>query len=241
MPADQINHIDKPKVILAILLLVLGLSDTEARSKSRSTAHKQIDNIDPHSGDHWLSQINVEVDRYSDADYLYSSITTSKNNWSFQFGGQNIPITASSQIVPLLHAGVVKQFDINSWLNFTLGSQFGSYAHAFTFTNFDYATIGVNQYDLSLAIGPYYANKELTETFSKIGYIVSWNYSLQQFTVNGSYISGSHNMSGLSANLGYNINKYVQPYLGFGDVAPNLSCEKCSQYYYMALGLNLIF
>lgn len=241
MLARSISHRATLTVCTLLLILVIGSPDVEARSKSRSVAHKQIDNIDPHPGDHWLSQVNLEIDRYADADYLYGNITTSKNNWSFQLGGQNIPLTISSQTVPMLHAGVVKQFDLNPWLNFSLGSQFGSYTNRFTFLSFDYATLGFNQYDLSLAIGPYYANKELTETFSKVGYMLSWNYNIKRFSLNGSYISGGHNISGLSANLGYNINKFLQPYLGFGDVAPNLSCEKCNQYYYVAAGLNVNF
>lgn len=217
------------------------IDDAEARSKSRTTAHKQIDYLDPHSGGQWLSQFNVEVDRYMNADYFYTSLTTSKNNWSLQLGGQNIPLNTNTQALPYLYTGVARQFDINPWLSVTAGSQIGSYTNTFTFLNFDYLSLGFTKNNLSFAVGPYYANKELTETFSKIGYTIVWSYSIHGFSLNGNYISGDSNLSGLSANLGYNINRHLQPYLGFGDVAPNLSCNKCNQYYYMAIGLNLSY
>jgi hypothetical protein len=231
--------------VLLFALIGLFVSGAEAKSKSRadtkSSAHKQYEFVDPQDTEHWVSQFNAEVDRYSNADYLYGNITTSRHNWSFQLGGQNIPLTAGNPTVPFVYAGVIKQIDLNSLFNFTVGSVLGSYTNTFTFLNFDYVTFGVNREDYTLAVGPYYANKDLTETVSKVGYVIFWNYNVWDFSINGSYLSGDNNISGLSANLGYNINRYLQPYLGFGDVAPNLACELCSQYYYMALGFNFNF
>ena len=231
------------RVFLLLLLPGISITDIQAKTKSKgdskSAAHKQFEFIDPKDTQHWVSQLNVEVDRYMSADYLYSSITTSSQNWSFQIGEQNAPLTTADPTVPFVYAGVTKQFDLNSWFNFTVGSQIGSYTNSFTFLNFNYATFGINNNDYTLAIGPYYANKALTETVNKVGYAIFWNYNVWNFTINGSYISGANNMSGLAANLGYNINRYFQPYVGFGDVAPNLGCDQCSQYYFMALGFNL--
>lgn len=231
------------RVFLLLLFAGMSISICEAKTKSKgetkSAAHKQFEYVDPQNTEHWVSQLNVEVDRYMSSDYLYSNITTSSHNWSFQIGEQNTPLTTGDTTVPFVYAGVTKQFDLNKWFNFTVGSQFGSYTNTFTFLNFDYATFGINNNEYTLAIGPYYANKELTETFSKIGYVIFWNYNLWRFSINGSYISGSNNMSGLAANIGFNVNRYFQPYVGFGDVAPNLACDQCNQYYYMALGFNL--
>lgn len=231
------------RVLLFMLLASIPMAESVAKTKSkgdtRSVAHKQMEFVDPQNTENWVSQLNVEVDRYMSTDYLYSSITTSSHNWSFQIGEQNAPLSVGDPTVPFVYAGITKQFDLNSLFNITIGSQFGSYTNAFTFLNFDYATFGVNNNDYTLAIGPYYANKELSETSNKVGYVIFWNYNLWNFTINGSYISGSNNMSGLAANVGYNVNRYFQPYVGFGDVAPNLSCDQCSQYYYMALGFNL--
>ena len=226
-------------LVFCILGLTITVDTANARSKSRSTAHKQIDYTDPHPGEYWLTQLNTEVDRYTNADYLYTSLTTSKNNWSFQIGGQNIPLTADTGTQTYLYTGIAKQIDITPWLNITAGSHAGSYTNQFSFLNFDYLNLGITKNNLNVAVGPYYANKELTETFSKIGYTVTWNYFLYKFVLNGSYISGKNNLSGLTTNLGYNINRHIQPYLGFGDVAPNLSCDKCNPYYYMAIGVNL--
>ncbi|NBV75139.1 MAG: hypothetical protein EBR59_04000 [Methylococcaceae bacterium] len=57
-------------VALSLLGFCAATDTAQARSKSRSTAHKQIDSLDPHPGEHWLSQFNFEVDRYMSADYL---------------------------------------------------------------------------------------------------------------------------------------------------------------------------
>jgi hypothetical protein len=136
---------------------------------------------------------------------------------------------------------LAKQFAIEPWLNLTLVSQVGSYTSGFNFLNYEYLSLGVNRYDLSLAVGPYYANRTLTETVSKIAYTLAWSYFFRGFTLSGNYLSGDNNLSGLSANLAYSFNRYLQPYLGFGDVAPNLRCSQCTPYYYMAVGLNLNF
>jgi hypothetical protein len=229
------------KIRLIILLAACIAGNAEAKSKdnSKSVAHKQIELIDPQDTETWVSQFNLETDRYQNTDYLYTSITTTSHNWSLQIGAQNAPLSPGDPTVPLAYAGISKQIDITPVFNITLSSQIGSYTNAFSFLNFDYATFGVNTSDYTLAIGPYYVNKPLSETVNKIDYIVFWNYNWQSFTINGSYISGDNAMSGLAANLGYNINRYLQPYIGFGDVAPNLSCQQCSQYYYLALGFNL--
>jgi hypothetical protein len=230
-------------ILLALAHQIAAAASSKDRSQSKtdakSAAHKQIDYIDPQNTEHWVTQANVEADVYNTGSYLYSSITSSSHNWSVQLGGQNIPLTPGDPTVPFIYGGLTRQFDFNDWLNLTLGSQIGSYSNSFTFLNFDYATLGLNYHQLSLAVGPYYANQELTETVSTIGYIVFWNYNYDDFTINGNYISGANNINGLSANIGYNINRYLQPYVGFGDVAPNLSCNQCAQYYYMAFGINL--
>lgn len=213
----------------------------EQKMRQRSMAHKQFEFVDPQESGEWTSQFNAEVDRYQYADYLYSSVTTSVNNWSFQVGEQNAPLSASDATVPFVYAGITKQLDLNELFNITIGAQAGSYTNSFTFLNFDYATFGINKQDYTLAIGPYYGNKEITETFAKIGYIIVWNYNIFDFSINGNYISGNNNMSGLAINVGYNINRYLQPYIGFGDTAQKIACDQCTQYYYMALGLNVNF
>lgn len=206
-----------------------------------SSAHKQFEFVNPEEGEKWTSQLNAEVDRYQSADYLYTNVTSSINNWSFQIGEQNAPLSLGDPAVPLVYGGVAKQIELNDKFNVTVGTQIGSYTNSFTFLNFDYATLGIDSDDDMLAIGPYYANKEITETVDKIGYIIIWNYEIFDFSINGSYISGDNSMSGLAVNLGYDVNRYLQPYLGFGDAAPNMSCSQCSQYYYMAVGLNVNF
>jgi hypothetical protein len=222
-----------------VLFVANSLAKTASKSISKSAAHKQVDLVDPQNTDHWVTQFNTEVDRYVNSDYLYTSITTSSHNWSFQVGEQNAPLTVGNPTVPMVYFGVTKQIDLGDWFNLTLGSQMGSYTNAFTYLTFDYASVGINKKDYTLAIGPYYANKPLSETVNKAGYILFWNYTISGFSINGSYISGNNNMSGLAANLAYNLTPYLQPYLGFGDVAPNLSCQQCNQYYYMALGFNV--
>lgn len=228
-----------------LLVTVLAFSPMAwAKSRKaahRSDAHKQFDYFDANEDSAWVGQFTLETDRYQAVDFFYTSLTLSRHNWTLELGEQNLALNGGNSTDSLVYVGISKQFDLTPWFSVSVSSHNGRYSQHFAYTNMDYVTFSLNDGGNGIAIGPYYANAWLSETSNVVGYIALWNVGYQRFNLNGSYLSGTSNISGLSVNLAFELDRHLQPYLGFGDTAPNLQCQPCSQYYYLALGMNINF
>ena len=114
------------------------------------------------------------------------------------------------------------------------------------------------EWGVTLAIGPYYANSQMSGNInaqnkgvSLISFFMGLGYLWDKWSINTSYITSYSNVGGLNMDIGYQVGAFT-PFIGWGlstpapvqniDSGTGLSAmEKSPIFYYYSMGLNINF
>jgi len=162
---------------------------------------------------------SLESNLYQEGVFYSPTISNTIKEFSFGINAQNISTFDTQDSV---YGSIIWNHKVIDDFSLFIGTMVGSNIHEFQLDTYSYS--GIN-YDFdntfSVVIGPALEDKHvllslgITKTIDKLQIVTN-------------YISGNKNMSGYGMNVGYQINKNFQPYIGYGNSGES----------YMTLGFN---
>ncbi len=166
----------------------------------------------------------LESNIYQGSTYLTPSANYSNTNgWDFSLSSNNIPVYGggAQNFEYDTYVGISKSFNLTDDTILTLGSQNGTtlFSNTRHLHHMDYFNIRqeITSF-LSIYVGSYYANSQLTTTVNQLGVNTGIELSIlpNKLTLTGDYISGHQNISGAVVKMNWNVLPTLQLYTGVG-------------------------
>ncbi len=209
------------------ILCVLLLSPINAfcGEGAHTGAHHAPIHVDttPDLNDNGEITTTLESNIYQGTTYLSPSIAIStKNGWDVGISTYNIPVQGGGMQNFEFDTYLIlsKTFKLDDKTLWVIGSQNGTTLlansnrqwHSIEFSILNYQITSF----LSIYMGPYYANANLTTTANIVGYTNGFNLKLipNKLNLTGDYFSGRTNASGGVVKLNWNVTPTVQLYTG---------------------------
>ena len=151
-------------------------------------------------------------------------------------------------------------YPLYKYFALSVGTMNGTVLTGVTIQSFNYVStvFMLPEWGVTLAIGPYYANSQMSGNInaqnkgvSLISFFMGLGYLWDKWSINTSYITSYSNVGGLNMDIGYQVGAFT-PFIGWGlstpapvqniDSGTGLSAmEKSPIFYYYSMGLNINF
>ena len=209
------------KIVLATLLSLIALT-TEAKG---GKAMHRID-VTPPSDNNDVVSLQAEDNYYdinanyinSQTHYINATLELAlKSGYSYQFQMLNCPASGggAQNYECDIYFGVSKYTKLNELFAVNTGSANGTVfqSSAMQWHSSHYVNLDYKPFEWLIVYGGgYYANKQLSTTTGVFGYLTGFSIKvLQDYKIEGQYLSGQNNLSGGTLNFWY---KNI--YLGIG-------------------------
>jgi hypothetical protein len=197
----------------------------------------------PTNDNSWLVNNELDIYRVGSTENIAGNITMS--GWTLGLQMNNIQVIGpvqygnnNFQINPMV--ALAKSFKLTNSTEIQTGTMWGTVfvnLHPRPKYNFNYAIVSQDFTEfLNLHGGIYYANRWITYTTNKVGYMVGFELKFtKDFSMQGDYISDHSNVSGAVVNFNYKVNNNFQTYVGVGIPERNNGNE-----FYGIVGFNLL-
>jgi hypothetical protein len=188
---------------------------------------------------------SLESNTYENVTYLNPGITYSHSGYNIGISSQNVPVHSSGaqNYESDTYLNLSKVFTISDKFTTTVGAQSGYVIkgplNKDTLHLYDYLDFKYRPFDkISLHVGPYYVNRNLSTTISYIGFQTGFRIILIQDVIklNVDYVSGRSNVSGAISQITYKSTiDGLSPYLGVG-----IPETKSGNEFYGIIGFNYV-
>ncbi|MEM2159485.1 MAG: hypothetical protein QXN55_00870 [Candidatus Nitrosotenuis sp.] len=234
------------RAFLSILIFIFTISYAEAaKKKTRLTAHPvRRTDFSPNVENTDEMTFTLESNVYRGSVYLSPALSySSKNGFDVQLASYSIPVYGggAQNYEYDTYLNLTKTFEINNSVSLVVGTQNGTtlFSKIRQWHNFDYVIFKFKPTtNVELFVGPYYANRALTASYTQLGVVTGINIVIipKTLDLNLSYVSGHTNVSGALAQVLYAPIKKIQMYGGIGIPEKSSGNE-----FFGIIGLNYTF
>jgi hypothetical protein len=203
---------------------VIGHKAQSATSEKSNKAVHKVKRIKINAvtdeDDAWVGNVETNIYRAGTFENVQVGYSAS-NDWDFALSMLNTQVIGPNKYFQGdTFFSIAKTLALAKDVSFVIGSQNGLTlfnTQPRQWYNYNYLDL---RYDvvpeLMIHAGPYFANKALTNTVRKIGYLTGAEITFipNQLALQMDYISGHHSLSGATVNMLVNITTHSQVYFG---------------------------